>query len=103
TNLSSPEARFAIRAPKLENVLPYTYARNAKNGTPLYKSVPTVEQMRQYEPYLVKKAEEPAESSPEKARATAPALTAPPKPEEAPPLPFTKEAMARGDDRERKI
>jgi hypothetical protein len=104
TNLSSPEARFAIRAPKLENVLPYTYARNAKNGTPLYKSVPTVEQMRQYEPYLVKKAEEGAESGPEKPKASAPALTALPKPEEAPPLPFTKEAMAAADhDQERRI
>ena len=54
TNLSSPEARFSIRAPDVTAVLPYTYARNSKNGTPLYKSVPTLEQMRTYEPYLVK-------------------------------------------------
>jgi lipoprotein-anchoring transpeptidase ErfK/SrfK len=104
TNLSSPEARFAIRAPKLENVLPYTYARNAKNGTPLYKSVPTVEQMRQYEPYLVKKPEDGDSNGADKARASAPALTAPPKPEDAPPLPFTKEAMeAHGHEQERRV
>jgi hypothetical protein len=93
TNVGSPEARFAIRAPNLGNVLPYTYARNAKNGTPLYKSVPTVEQMRTYEPYLVKK-----EESPESGAKTAPASAAPASAPAAAktddtPLPFSKEAM----------
>ncbi len=96
TNLNSPEARFSIRAPNLANVLPYTYARNAKNGTPLYKSVPTVEQMRQYEPYLVKKADDEGG-----AKTTTPPAAAT-KPDDA-PLPFTKEAMAHPRDTERAV
>jgi len=55
TNLASPDVKFAIVAPKLEDVLPYTYARNAKHGTPLYHSVPSREQMLAYEPYLAEK------------------------------------------------
>jgi hypothetical protein len=89
TNQNTPEARFAIRKPNLDEVLPYTYARNAKNGTPLYKSVPTVEQMREYEPYLVKK---PDESSEAKSVATVAEKPPESKPEET-PLPFSKEAI----------
>ncbi len=44
--------RFTMKQPDLEAVLPYRYARNAKNGTPLYRSIPSREQMLQYEPYL---------------------------------------------------
>jgi lipoprotein-anchoring transpeptidase ErfK/SrfK len=51
-------AKFTIRRPDLEQVLPYTYARNAKNGTPLYRTIPTKEQMLEYEPYLKKSKEE---------------------------------------------
>ncbi len=54
TNLAHPDVKFAQAQPKLEDVLPYPYARNAKNGTPLYKSVPSREQMLRYEPYLDK-------------------------------------------------
>jgi hypothetical protein len=61
TNPKAPEARFGRRQPALDEILPYTYARNAKNGTPLYKSVPTPEQMHRYEPYLAesRKGERP--------------------------------------------
>src|SRR5882724_3646824 len=52
TDLNHPDVRFATQAPNLDDVLPYPYARNAKNGTPLYKSVPSREQMDKYEPYL---------------------------------------------------
>jgi lipoprotein-anchoring transpeptidase ErfK/SrfK len=51
------KTKLAMTPPNLEGVLPYRYARNSKNGTPLYKSIPTPEQMRQYEPYL-REAEE---------------------------------------------
>jgi len=54
TDLEHPQVKFALRQPDLESVLPYQYARNAKNGTPLYKSVPSREQMLEYEPYLDK-------------------------------------------------
>ncbi len=52
TDLEHPQVKFALSEPDLDAVLPYTYARNAKNGTPLYKSVPSREQMWTYEPYL---------------------------------------------------
>jgi hypothetical protein len=53
--------KFTIRRPDLASVLPYTYARNAKNGTPLYRTVPTQAQMLEYEPYLKKEVEKKPE------------------------------------------
>jgi hypothetical protein len=47
-----PRTRFTLRIPNIDGLLPYTYARNTKNGTPLYRTVPSREQMRKYEPYL---------------------------------------------------
>lgn len=63
TDLEHPQVKFALKAPDLDAVLPYQYARNAKNGTPLYRSVPSREQMYKYEPYLpgAKKAKEKEE------------------------------------------
>jgi L,D-transpeptidase catalytic domain len=52
TDLANPEVKFATSQPNLKEILPYPYARNAKNGTPLYKTVPSREQMEKYEPYL---------------------------------------------------
>ncbi len=57
TNLNNAEVKFATTQPNVDEVLPYPYARNAKNGTPLYHTVPSREQMERYEPYL-KKPEE---------------------------------------------
>jgi lipoprotein-anchoring transpeptidase ErfK/SrfK len=47
-----PRVRLAVQAPDLSAILPYPYARNAQNGTPLYSSVPSRDQMALYEPYL---------------------------------------------------
>jgi lipoprotein-anchoring transpeptidase ErfK/SrfK len=59
----SPDLKFVQKPPNLEDVLPYRYARNAKNGTPLYRSIPTREQMLTYEPYLDEaKKTEPSEA-----------------------------------------
>jgi hypothetical protein len=74
TNLSNPEVKFATSQPNLKEVLPYPYARNAKNGTPLYKTVPSREQMERYEPYLKdaeKEKEKEAPSKPPSERALA--------------------------------
>jgi hypothetical protein len=98
TNQSSPEARFAIRKPDLTKILPYVYARNAKNGTPLYKSVPTVEQMNEYEPYL-REAKKKAAEEKEKSASSPTVQAAAPAPETA-ALPFTKEAMDQAHRRE---
>jgi hypothetical protein len=51
-NPDDPQVRLAVRAPDLASTLPYPYARNAQNGTPLYTSVPSRDQMALYEPYL---------------------------------------------------
>jgi hypothetical protein len=51
TDPGSPDLKLVQHQPSLDDVLPYQYARNAKNGTPLYRSVPTPEQMDHYEPY----------------------------------------------------
>ncbi len=55
TDLSNPDVKFATSQPNLKEILPYPYARNAKNGTPLYRTVPSREQMERYEPYLKEK------------------------------------------------
>jgi lipoprotein-anchoring transpeptidase ErfK/SrfK len=44
-----PRARLSATPPNVDAVLPYPYARNARNGTPLYNSVPSVDQMATYE------------------------------------------------------
>ena len=55
TDLSNPDVKFGTSQPNLKEILPYPYARNAKNGTPLYRTVPSREQMERYEPYLKEK------------------------------------------------
>jgi lipoprotein-anchoring transpeptidase ErfK/SrfK len=51
-DLNNPQVRLGTTAPNLDDVLPYRYAWNTTMGTPLYKSVPSREDMMQYEPYL---------------------------------------------------
>ena len=63
TDMNHPEVKFATKPPNLAEVLPYAYARNSKNGTPLYRSVPSREQMERYEPYLVKPKDPPPANS----------------------------------------
>ncbi len=58
-------AKSTLHPPNVDALLPYTYARNTKNGTPMYKSVPSREEMRKYEPYLSdEKAKEAREQKP---------------------------------------
>jgi lipoprotein-anchoring transpeptidase ErfK/SrfK len=47
---TDPQVRLAVRPPDLSAILPYPYARNARNGTPLYTSVPSRDQIALYEP-----------------------------------------------------
>ncbi len=64
TDEDSRRARLTTTAPDLDAILPYPYARNTKNGTPLYRSVPSAEQMKQYEPYLDPKSAKPDAGAP---------------------------------------
>jgi len=65
--------KLGITAPNLEDVLPYKYAYNTAHGTPLYRSVPSKEEMLKYEPYLeaAKRAKKKAERAKEKEEAEA--------------------------------
>jgi hypothetical protein len=69
-DLKSPQVRLGITPPNIEDVLPYKYAHNSAHGTPLYRSVPSYEEMLKYEPYLdaAKKAKKKAEREKEKER-----------------------------------
>lgn len=71
TNVKDPRVTNAPRQPDLDAILPYSYGRNTRNGAPLYKSVPSSEQQRKYEPYLFDK---------DKAEASAPPKTDKPAP-----------------------
>ncbi len=66
-----PRTRFTLRLPNIDGLLPYTYARNAKNGTPLYRTVPSREQMRKYEPYLAAEAQKAKDAHDEKSTVAA--------------------------------
>ncbi len=67
-DIKSPQVRLGITAPNLEDVLPYKYAHNSAHGTPLYRSVPSREEMLKYEPYLdaAKKAKRKADREKER-------------------------------------
>jgi lipoprotein-anchoring transpeptidase ErfK/SrfK len=56
-DVQAPQVRLGITAPNLDDVLPYKYAYNTAHGTPLYKSVPSKEDMMRYEPYLAEAKE----------------------------------------------
>src|SRR5689334_17236808 len=58
-DLNNPQVRLGTTPPNLDDVLPYRYAWNMTNGTPLYKSVPSRQEMTEYEPYLKAKQSEP--------------------------------------------
>ncbi len=50
TDLENSQGK--AREPALDEILPYRYASNVSHGTPLYRSVPTRDEMARYEPYL---------------------------------------------------
>lgn len=70
-DLNNPQVKLGITPPALEDVLPYKYAFNTAHGTPLYKSVPSKEEMLKYEPYLeaAKRAKKKADRAKEKEEA----------------------------------
>jgi hypothetical protein len=54
-NTEDPRVRMGVKPPDIEAALPYRYAYNRAHGTPLYLSVPSRDDMHQYEPYLLEK------------------------------------------------
>jgi hypothetical protein len=61
-DLNNPQVRLGTTPPNLDDVLPYHYAWNTTMGTPLYKAVPSREDMVQYEPYLKAQAKRRSDS-----------------------------------------
>ncbi len=51
-NLEAPTVRLATAPPHFDDLLPYKYAFNWRNGAPLYRKVPTREQWLEKEPWL---------------------------------------------------
>ncbi len=49
-----PRVKLGVKQPDLDAIVPYSYAYNRFHGTPLYKALPTREDMLRYEPYLEK-------------------------------------------------
>lgn len=49
-NLEDERYKSGTTPPDLESVVPYKYAYNTRNGTPLYRRIPTAEEMDTYEP-----------------------------------------------------
>jgi hypothetical protein len=49
-----PKVRNAPHAPDLSGPLPYEYGINLRNGTPMYKKLPSWRDRLRYEPWLVK-------------------------------------------------
>ncbi len=71
-DLENPRVKLGVRQPDLAAILPYKYAYNRFHGTPLYKSLPSRDEMNRYEPYLAeaekKKAEKAAAKTADAAR-----------------------------------
>lgn len=93
-DIKSPQVRLGITPPNLEDVLPYKYAHNSAHGTPLYRSVPSREEMLKYEPYLdeAKKAKHKADHDKDEE-----ATNHPDKP--ADPAALTLDAIDKGSEK----
>ena len=51
-NLEAPNVRLATAPPAFEELLPYKYAFNWRNGAPLYRKVPSAKEWQEYEPWM---------------------------------------------------
>jgi len=55
TDLNDSRFKLGVTPPNLDALLPYRYAYNTAHGTPLYRTMPSKEEMLRYEPYLLEK------------------------------------------------
>lgn len=68
TDMDNPRVKLGVRQPDTKATVPYQYAYNLHHGTPLYKSLPTREEMYRYEPHLAEKERKKKEKELEKQR-----------------------------------
>ena len=55
-DMNHPKLKSAPHTPYMDQPLPYEYAYNVANGTPLYRTVPARKDRLVYEPWLVRRA-----------------------------------------------
>ncbi len=75
-DLDNDRVKLGVRQPDLAAITPYQYAYNRFRGTPMYRSLPTRDEMRKVEPHLLEKEKKKQEE--EKAKAEAAAQAAKP-------------------------
>lgn len=68
-NMNNPQFVAGITPPDLEATVPYKYARNPKNGTPLYRRIPTAQEWAVYEPDRAPKTADDTRKQEDKAAA----------------------------------
>jgi hypothetical protein len=68
-DFNHPRVKIAPHEPNMDGPLPYDYGVNLRNGTPLYRTVPSREERLKLEPWLVAKPkpkpEDPAPATPQ--------------------------------------
>ncbi|MBK6516835.1 MAG: L,D-transpeptidase [Polyangiaceae bacterium] len=62
-DLEHPRVKLGVKQPDTKTTVPYQYAYNLYHGTPLYKALPTREEMLRYEPHLAEKEREKAKKA----------------------------------------
>ncbi len=63
-DLNHPKIKLAAHPPFMDAPLPYQYGYNVRNGTPLYRTIPSRQERVELEPWLVKKPKpKPVESA----------------------------------------
>jgi lipoprotein-anchoring transpeptidase ErfK/SrfK len=62
-DLTHPRIKTAPHAPYLDQGLPYQYATNVANGTPLYRTIPSKDDRLRFEPWYQKKTKPKIEES----------------------------------------
>jgi len=72
-DLNNDRVKLGVRQPDLAAITPYQYAYNRFHGTPMYRSLPTRDEMRKVEPHLLEKEKKKQE---EKEKAKQEALAA---------------------------
>jgi lipoprotein-anchoring transpeptidase ErfK/SrfK len=69
-DLNHPKIKLAPHAPDMATPLPYQYAYNIANGTPLYRTVPSREERLKLEPWLAPKPKKAKPKEPDESTAS---------------------------------
>ena len=70
-DLENDRVKLGVRQPDLAAITPYQYAYNRFHGTPMYRTLPTRDEMRKVEPHIVEAEKKKQEEAKAKAEAAA--------------------------------